>query len=442
MKAFASKFLLSSETKITLTKGLLFLVKKQDRYFVYYLDEPPIEEIEKLLKVLKKKSISIEKVFCSDPNLKAFLFSKLDATIKTKFSNIKNPIPVVVFLNGVIRIPKTDHENRLRIFILDDSKAMRIFIKKSLDPKRFEIVGESGDPILALDEVAKINPDFLTVDLQMPGLRGDEFLKKLRFPIPSIVISSLSMTESDAVLNALEAGALDYIKKPEGANLFSFSETLSTKIESLAHAKVQRSEKHIRVLSKGSLKKKYDLIVIGSSTGGTEALKVCFEKMPSEFPPIVVAQHLPEFYTHSFAQRLSEQLNLSVFELNQDEILKENTVYIIQGGRNASILRSKSGGFQSVLEMPLKTGFVPSADRLFQSSAQLNLNNRLAALVLTGMGSDGAQGALAIHQQGGLVLGQCQESSVVYGMPRAAREIGATTEELPPSLMIEHLLKT
>ncbi len=342
----------------------------------------------------------------------------------------------------------------IKVLIVDDSALMRALLTEIISgAEDLEVVGAAPDPIAAREMIKALNPDVLTLDVEMPRMDGLEFLDRLMRlrPMPVIMISSFTAAGSEVTLRALELGAVDYLAKPQAANLAvlqAYAEEIRDKIRAAAGARLKAAPRHAappaptpaptaasfspRLLGE-------TVIGIGASTGGTEAIKDVLAALPAQMPPIVMVQHMPETFTPSFARRLDNLSKLTVIEAQGGERLKPGMAYLAPGHSHMR-LRKVAGGYQTELsdEEPVNR-HRPSADVLFQSLAD-HLGRRAIGIILTGMGKDGAQGLLAMRRAGAWNIGQDQASCVVYGMPREAAAVGAldavaSLEQLPRELL-------
>ena len=330
----------------------------------------------------------------------------------------------------------------IKVLIVDDSALMRALLTEIINgAPDLEVVGAAPDPIAAREMIKTLNPDVLTLDVEMPRMDGLDFLDRLMRlrPMPVIMISSFTAAGSEVTLKALELGAVDYLAKPRAENismLQDYAEDIRDKIRAASSARL-KSKVRVGVSPaptiahpKGDFSSRLlneRVIAIGASTGGTEAIKDVLSSLPEEMPPIVMVQHMPETFTPSFAQRLNNLSKLTVIEALGGERLQPGTAYLAPGHSHMRV-RKSGGGFVLDLsqEEPVNR-HRPAADVLFWSVAEQVRQNSLG-VILTGMGKDGARGLLAMRQAGAWNIGQDQASCVVYGMPREAAEIGALDE--------------
>lgn len=331
----------------------------------------------------------------------------------------------------------------VRLLIVDDSPTMRAIIRQKLsaDPE-IEVIGEAGDPYEARKAIKKLSPDVITLDIEMPKLNGIEFLEKIMRlrPMPVIMVSTLTQNGASATIEALSIGAFDCIGKPTGGDFINAFPNLERKIKLAARSPLSRRE--IRT-EKKQAPSEYEpgkkIIAIGASTGGVEAISRVLESFPTNCPPTVITQHMPESFTKSFAARMNAMCAPEVMEATDGALLTPGRIYVAPG--NLAHLEVAMGERLSckLRHGDLVSGHRPSVDVMFQSVASLGSN--VAAALLTGMGRDGASGLLNIRDAGGHTVGQDEATSVVYGMPRAAFELGAVECQLPLSQIGQHLLK-
>jgi two-component system chemotaxis response regulator CheB len=322
----------------------------------------------------------------------------------------------------------------IRVLVIDDSAVMRKLLTEFINSQPDqEVVGAAPDAPTAREMIKTVNPDVLTLDVAMPKMDGLEFLERLMRlrPMPVVMVSSYTEAGSDTTLKALELGAVEFIGKPRvepGHSLDDYAQELAEKIRAAKGARLRKppaAAQPVPSVPRGVATNK--IIFVGASTGGTEALKHFLLGMPADCPPILVVQHMPETFTASFAKRLDSLCAPRVIESKGNEKVEAGTVYIAPGHSHLQVRKTASGLVTELLQTPPVNRHRPAVDVLFHSAAQLVGRNALG-VILTGMGKDGAQGMLAMHQAGARTYGQDEASCVVYGMPREAAQIGAVDE--------------
>jgi two-component system chemotaxis response regulator CheB len=341
----------------------------------------------------------------------------------------------------------------LRVVVVDDSAYVRKVIKQMLSRSPFiEVVGAARDGNEALEMVEQLAPDVVTCDLIMPVLDGVGFVREQmsRRPVP-IVIVSIANDGSELALTALDAGAVDFVQKPTALateKIFEVSDELIEKVKGaasvqMANLQTTMSRKPGASLpASGPRTGRIDIVVLGISTGGPQALKYLIPQLPADFPvPLVMVMHMPVGYTEMYAQRLNEISQLNVSEAREGDIVKPGHVLLAQAGRHLTLLRRADGAIVTHLDArPFDTAHRPSVDVLFQSAAEL-FGNRTLGVVMTGMGSDGKQGAAWIKSQGGLVFAEAEESCIVYGMPWSVVDAGLSDKIVPLDRMAQSILE-
>lgn len=329
-------------------------------------------------------------------------------------------------------------EKKIKVLVIDDSIIFRRVISKYLeeDPE-LEVVETAKDSYDARDKVLQFKPDVLTLDIEMPGINGIEFLKALmsQCPIPTIVISAAN----DKCFEALSAGAVDFVDKPTSNTMNEFAIDLVSKIKEASVAKIDTKKSVAKlnrlVEQKTNTRKTTNItnndekiIAIGASMGGVEAVSKVLKALPLGLPGIVITQHMPPIFTKKYSERLDRECIIDVSEARHGEVVLPGHAYIAPGGLQMSILKKNNKFVIQVKEGEKVTGHCPSVDYLFESVARAAKEKSIAA-ILTGMGSDGAKGLLEIKKSGGYTIGQNKSSCVVYGMPMAAMNIGAVVKE-------------
>lgn len=321
----------------------------------------------------------------------------------------------------------------VRVLVVDDSLTMRGLISAALksDPQ-IEVVGTAADPIEARAAIKALNPDVVTLDVEMPNMNGLEFLEKIMRlrPMPVVMVSTLTAAGTDVTLAALEIGAVDAVAKPAVARAEAFHELIA-KVKAAARSRVRaRGDAPAGAAAPSAYRAAPDhILAIGSSTGGVEALLTVLGGFPADCPATVITQHMPAAFTASFAARLDRVCAPTVSEAVEGAPLKPGHIYLAPGG--VAHLEAAPGvqpRCRLVASDPVN-GHRPSVDVLFESVARLK--RPMTGVILTGMGKDGARGLLAMREAGGHTLGQDEASCVVYGMPKAAFELGAVERQLP-----------
>lgn len=331
---------------------------------------------------------------------------------------------------------------KIKVLIIDDSALIRSVMKEIINGHPdMEVVGQAPDPISARDLIKQVDPDVLTLDVEMPRMNGLEFLEKLMRlrPMPVVMVSSLAEQGNEVTLKALELGAVDFVTKPrlgvtDGLN--ELADEIGDKIRAAARAKVRRHVLNEAApsaptpLSGQFLHTTEKLICVGSSTGGTEALKEFLMRMPASSPGVLIAQHMPESFTNSFAQRLNGLSAMTVKEAENNERILPGHAYIAPGHSHLLVKKSGAFYFSELSKAEPVNRHRPSVDVLFDSAARV-LGPNAVGVIMTGMGKDGAQGLLGMRQAGAHTIAQNEATCVVYGMPKAAVELGAAKEVIP-----------
>jgi two-component system chemotaxis response regulator CheB len=330
------------------------------------------------------------------------------------------------------------HESKIKVLIVDDSAIVRKVLTEALSGEAdIEVVGTAPDPIVARDKILSLRPDVLTLDIEMPRMDGVTFLKRLMHyhPMPVIVISSLGTASSRVALDALEAGALDVLAKPGGPqSVGDLRFNLASRIRA---AKVARLRKPSPVESEppaqmtaGKPFPASSVIAIGASTGGTEAVQKVLTVLPANCPGILITQHIPAVFSRSFANRLNELCAVRVREAEDGDQVEPGLALVAPGNFHMLLRRSQTGYRVEIKDGPMVCYQRPAVDVLFHSVAQAAASNA-TGVILTGMGSDGAQGLLAMKKAGARTIAQDEASCVVFGMPKEAIRCGAVEQILP-----------
>ena len=342
--------------------------------------------------------------------------------------------------------------NKIKVLVIDDSALVREILTEglSLDPG-IEVVGSAVEPYSARDKIVDLNPDVLTLDVEMPRMDGVEFLRKLmpQYPLPVVMVSALTEKGARITLDALEAGAIDYVTKPKsdvarGLHDMLMELRVKIKIASTANVSHWKHKKHalfkVAATETGTLIQTTDkIIAMGASTGGTEAIREVLSGFPVTTPGVVVVQHMPEKFTATFAERLNSLCPMEVKEAEDGDRVITGRVLIAPGNRHMEVYRS--GGIYQV-KLPggePVCGHRPSVDVLMNSVAECAGVNGVGVM-LTGMGDDGAQALLAMRQKGARTFAQDEQSCIVYGMPKKAYEKGGVELLVPLEKMSEKIL--
>ncbi|MHC1697970.1 MAG: chemotaxis response regulator protein-glutamate methylesterase [Geobacteraceae bacterium] len=340
-------------------------------------------------------------------------------------------------------------EKKIKVLIVDDSAVVRQTLTEILssDP-RIEVMASAADPYIAAERIRGDLPDVITLDVEMPRMDGITFLQKImtQHPIPVVMCSSLTEERSETALKALEYGAVEIIQKPRlGVKQFlEESKVLIcdvVKAASLARLRPFRAPKQVapkltadavlaKPTAKAMIRTTEKVVVVGASTGGTEALRVFLEDMPLDSPGIVIVQHMPENFTRSFAARLDNLCRISVKEAENNDTIIPGRALIAPGNRHLLLKRSGARYFVEIKDGPLVSRHRPSVDVLFRSAARYAGKNAVG-VIMTGMGDDGAKGLLEMKEAGAATIAQDEATCVVFGMPKEAIRLGAVDRILP-----------
>lgn len=325
----------------------------------------------------------------------------------------------------------------VRVLIVDDSPTMRGLIAAALrrDPE-IEVVGSANDPLEARTAIKQFDPDVITLDVEMPNMNGLEFLEKLMRlrPMPVVMVSTLTQRGAEVTVAALELGAIDCVGKPgAGTTAHEAFADLALKVKAAARSRVRPRDPGTAVVRPTDYRARDVVLAIGASTGGVEALITILSGFPDTCPPTLVTQHMPGTFTRSFAERLNKLSGATVAEAQDGEPLRSGHIHLAPGGVGHLEMIGSGTPRCRLVASDAVNGHRPSVDVLFESVARAG--GPAVGVILTGMGRDGARGLLAMRQAGARTLGQDEVSSVVYGMPRAAHELGAVERQLPLSRM-------
>ncbi len=353
-------------------------------------------------------------------------------------------------------------KKKVKVLIVDDSAVVRQTLEGifSSDPE-IEVMATASDPYLAADKIRDEVPDVITLDVEMPRMDGITFLQKImsQHPIPVVICSHLTESGSETALRALEYGALEIVLKPR-IGTQKFLEESKVRICDAVKAASMAGLKRIlpcghdvqpkltadviipkpRLRTEAMIRTTEKIVVVGASTGGTEALKIFLEAMPPDAPGIVIVQHMPENFTRAFAQRLDGLCRVSVKEAENNDTVIRGRALIAPGNRHLLLKRSGARYYVEIKDGPLVCRQRPSVDVLFRSAARYAGGNAVG-VIMTGMGDDGARGMLEMKQAGAVTIAQDEESCVVFGMPKKAIELRAVDKVLPLSTLAGAVLK-
>jgi two-component system chemotaxis response regulator CheB len=349
------------------------------------------------------------------------------------------------------------HDGKIKVLIVDDSAMIRKLLGEIVNAQPdMTCIGAAPDPIVAREMIRNLNPDVLTLDVEMPKMDGLSFLEKLMRlrPMPVLMVSTLTQQGSEMTLRALELGAVDFVAKPKldiARGLEAYAEDITAKIRIAARARPRRSLPVAAIspslkadavlphtIARVSSTEK--LIAIGASTGGTEALKEVLSALPPDSPGVMIAQHMPEGFTRSFASRLDSICRIKVKEADDGERVLPGHAYIAPGHSHLLLKRSGANYVCELNQGPLVNRHRPSVDVLFRSVAN-SAGKNAVGVILTGMGKDGAQGLLEVRQAGAFTIAQDEATCVVFGMPREAIQIGAALEVAPLGDIVRQVLQ-
>ncbi|HOG16726.1 MAG: Chemotaxis response regulator protein-glutamate methylesterase [Syntrophaceae bacterium PtaU1.Bin231] len=336
--------------------------------------------------------------------------------------------------------------NRIKVLVVDDSAIVRkIFAEELSKYPDIEVVGVAPDPFVARDKILSLKPEVLTLDIEMPRMDGLTFLRKLmkHYPLPTIIVSSLTPKGGKMTLEALDIGAVDVIAKPGASyTVGDMSSQLADKIRAAARARVVKREpkdveaEPIRALSQTS----YKVIAIGASTGGTEALKAVLTRMPPNSPGILVVQHMPANFTAAFAERLDGMCQIRVKEARDNDSVTPGNALVAPGNFHMLLRRSGARYYVEVKTGPMVHHQRPAVDVLFKSTAKYAGANAIG-VILTGMGSDGADGLLEMKQMGAGTIAQDEKTCVVFGMPKEAIKLDAVDKVVPLEQIADEIIR-
>lgn len=337
------------------------------------------------------------------------------------------------------------------VLIVDDSALIRQLLTSILssDPE-LEVVGTANDPIQARQMIKDLNPDVITLDVEMPKMDGLSFLEKIMRlrPMPVVMVSSLTQKNAEVTLSALALGAIDFVGKPTidlQRGMEEKREEIISKVKVAAQAKVSgRSSSGVtptKIVTGPGYVSTEKIVAVGSSTGGVEALGRIISALPTDAPAVLITQHMPASFTANFATRLNANSSVTVLEAEDGARVLPGHVYIAKGDIHLKLARSGGNYVCKFSDEGLVSGHKPSVDVLFESVANSAGQNAIG-VILTGMGRDGAEGLMKMRDAGAVTLGQDQATSLVYGMPRVAMELGAVMNEFPLNKIAEKIIES
>lgn len=350
-------------------------------------------------------------------------------------------------------------QKKIKVLIIDDSAVVRQTLKEVLesDPA-IEVIDTAKDPFDAAEKLKKQVPDVITLDIEMPRMDGITFLRKLmeQHPIPVVICSSLAVEGAETTLKALELGVVEIITKPRVGTKKFFEESsilVCDSVKAAAEVKVKKIPPMLRVppkltadvimppvKSRAMIETTEKVVVIGASTGGTEAIRVFLEAMPADAPGIVIVQHMPENFTRAFATRIDFGCRITVKEAENNDTVLRGRALIAPGNRHLMLKRSGARYFVEIRDGPLVSRHRPSVDVLFRSAARYAGKNAVG-IIMTGMGDDGAKGMLEMKQEGAYTIAQDEKTCVVFGMPKEAIKLSAVDRVLPLEAIAPEILR-
>ncbi len=338
----------------------------------------------------------------------------------------------------------------VKVLVVDDSAIVRQKLEAELnrDPE-IKVVGTALDPYIARDKIVELKPDVITLDIEMPRMDGITFLKKLmkHYPLPVIIVSSLTPKGSELAMEALNSGAIDVMCKPGAAySIGDLSIELCEKVKAAARVNIAKYKNQVseppnrRPVTTALLRTTEKIVAIGASTGGTRAIEDVLVRFPENSPGVVIVQHMPPGFTKSFADRLNTLCKIRVKEAEDGDSIVPGQVLIAPGSKHMLLNRSGARYFVEVRDGPLVNRHRPSVEVLFRSVA-MHVGRNVVGVMLTGMGGDGAQGMLKMREAGAINIAQDEASCVVYGMPKVAVEVGAVHHIVPLNRIPEKIFE-
>jgi two-component system chemotaxis response regulator CheB len=467
------------------SSGLLVCALKDGVTGAFYITERESSKLEALLETLLKKvdgKVSVKLIGSDELRLKARQWFSRRSEVSVTADVAAQAFELYVYVGtGRVRMRELDESEKaalaggadvgvresgareaspresavsaepaagsVRVLIVDDSKTIRNLLRQVLssDPA-IQVVGEAERPSQVEDLIEKLKPTVITLDINMPEMDGVTLLSRYlpKYKIPTVMVTAISMQDGDQVLRALNLGAVDYIQKPSMEEMRAMSPVIIEKIKVASSVSLKRQpEKRPavqRLNSASGLVDTSTVVAIGASTGGVQALDNVFSSLPESIPPVVVVQHIPPVFSAAFAKRLNDSCPFEVLEAKDGDEVKPNRVLIAAGGTQMKIERKGAGLVVRVFDGAPVNRHKPSVDVLFDSVAEV-LGRSAIGVILTGMGADGAKGLLKMRQAGARTVAQDKDSCVVFGMPRAAIELGAAEEIKPLHEVPETILR-
>lgn len=388
---------------------------------------------------IEKQGIAIE-VYREVSELRTLFYSPTEHRLRLERCESKTSEATPV-------LPMATACSKARVLIVDDSKTIRRVLRMILsrDPQ-IEVVGECENALGVEEALKRLQPNVISLDINMPEMDGVTLVRQLlpKRPIPIVMVTALSIEQGDLVLQALDAGAVDYIQKPALHEVDNVANEICERFKTAAKARVRSRSGVAAPLVKpraiANMSGNSNIVLIGSSTGGTEALQEFLSSLPSNIPPILVVQHIPPVFSAAFAGRLDNIMPFKVAEAKNGERVEAGKVLIAPGGFHMRLAFNGSELTVNVSEGANISGHKPSVDALFESAVPL-VGKAAIGIILTGMGKDGANGLLKLRNAGARTFGQDEATCVVYGMPAAAKKIGAVERELPLNQLAPQLME-
>lgn len=442
-------------------KSCAMLVKARD-----FQEDKLFSSIEE---IIEKMGISADQIECKMVGCQSKLDFFSDLIVKFKFSNIKKvpreDVLEVLYSSqlGKVKVSKSETVlnmpqaipvsqmkkkagEKIKVLIVDDSSTIRNILSKIFksDPE-LEVCAVAEKPSVVEKLIEEHSPDVITLDIHMPEMDGVTLLKKIapKYHIPTVMITSISISEGPIVLEALEYGAVDYIQKPEVALLDRLTPIIIEKIKTAAKANVSKNKSQVESIKKSKVSDEFDmdsLVLIGASTGGTEAIREILAMLPHQIPPMLIVQHIPPVFSAAFAKRMNEICPFEVKEAEDGDEIRPNRVLVAPGGKQMKLEYKNKRSYVVINDDEPVNRFKPSVDYMFLSAAKC-LYTHTVAVLLTGMGKDGAQGMLALKKAGVRTIAQDEKTSVVWGMPREAVNLNAAEYVEPLDQIAEKIVK-